>query len=392
MKTIGVLLINEPYGGGAFQYNQSILDALAILPKREFQITAFYLCDVWKEYLKKYDFAVQKVIDTKTGNFFGKATRKICRIMGIPYNQMMWLLNKIDVFIKPLKSVDLMIFPSQEDYAELIDTNAISVIHDLMHRYENFPEVRADGEYDSREKQFKAICRNSKLIFVDSEIGQQQVVECYGKEYAEKLCVLPFTPPQYLFEEYDDDSKLADLLPKKFIFYPAQFWEHKNHKRLIVAVKLLKDIGVNIELVLVGSKKNGYNEAIKCIDKMGLKDRIHILGYVSDVDMCWLYKHARAMIMPSCFGPTNIPPLEGMATGCPVAVADVYAMPWQVGDAGLTFNPLSVEEIADTLKKLWLDDELCHSMIEKGYKQIENFTQDKFNERFEKYIRKAFSD
>ena len=142
-------------------------------------------------------------------------------------------------------------------------------------------------------------------------------------------------------------------------------------------------------MIFVGSKKNGYDFAINLIKELGLADNISVLGYVDDASMRYLYKHARAMVMASKMGPTNIPPLEGMAMGCPVAVANVYAMPWQVGDAGLVFDPYNVESMAEVIERLWIDDALCEELKVKGHKQIENFTQEKFNERFVKYVREA---
>ena len=85
--------------------------------------------------------------------------------------------------------------------------------------------------------------------------------------------------------------------------------------------------------------------------------------------------------MPSYFGPTNIPPLEAMALGCPVAVSDKYAMPEQVGDAGLLFNPNSPKEIAECIRKLWCDNALRQNMIKKGYKRVCRWTQKEFGER-----------
>jgi len=84
-----------------------------------------------------------------------------------------------------------------------------------------------------------------------------------------------------------------------------------------------------------------------------------------------------------------ISPLEGVAMGCPVAVSRVYAMPWQVGEAGLTFDPKSVDEITDTLEKLWLDDDLCKILAEKGKERAKYFSQERFYERFQKAIAKA---
>lgn len=64
-------------------------------------------------------------------------------------------------------------------------------------------------------------------------------------------------------------------------------------------------------------------------------------------------------------------------------------MPWQVGEAGLTFDPKSVDEIATTLEKLWTDDDLCKTLAEKGKERAKYFSQERFNERFQKAIAKA---
>ena len=99
---------------------------------------------------------------------------------------------------------------------------------------------------------------------------------------------------------------------------------------------------------------------------------VTIKGFVSDENITYLYRHAVGMIMPSYFGPTNIPPLEAMALGCPVAVSDKYAMPEQVGDAGLLFNPDSPKEIAECIRKMWCDEKLRQQMIKKGYERVNN--------------------
>lgn len=75
-----------------------------------------------------------------------------------------------------------------------------------------------------------------------------------------------------------------------------------------------------------------------------------------------------------------------MAMGCPVAVSNIYGMPEQIGDAGLKFNPNSIDEIADTLLRLWNDDKLCKSLTQKGFEQAKKFTQDEFNKKLLKII------
>ena len=70
-----------------------------------------------------------------------------------------------------------------------------------------------------------------------------------------------------------------------------------------------------------------------------------------------------------------------MALGCPVAVSNKYAMPEQVGKAGLLFNPDSPEEIADCIKRLWVDEKLREKMKVLGYKRTQRWTKKEFGER-----------
>lgn len=254
----------------------------------------------------------------------------------------------------------------------------IRPVHDIMHRYESqFPEIKCD--YEEREIVFKSVAKYADLIFVDSKLGKKQFKECYieGTRNKLKIVVLPFIVPQHILK-----TKEAYIeTPQKYLFYPAQFWEHKNHINLLKGLRLLKDEVKDIHLVLVGSEKNMGKKIRKYIQENGLEEHVTILGFVSDEQITYLYKHAVGLVMPTYFGPTNIPPLEAMALGCPVAVSDKYAMPEQVGNAGLKFHPDSPEEIAGCMKKLWLDEALCEKMTAAGYEQIKKWTKKDFEKR-----------
>jgi glycosyltransferase involved in cell wall biosynthesis len=93
------------------------------------------------------------------------------------------------------------------------------------------------------------------------------------------------------------------------------------------------------------------------------------------------YRRARALVMPTFFGPTNIPPLEALSCGCPVAVSNIYAMPEQLGDAALYFDPASPSEIASALERLWRDDALCARLREQGQRRIASWTPAHFARR-----------
>jgi glycosyltransferase involved in cell wall biosynthesis len=379
---VGLFLDVKPESGGAFQFSRTMLYAISALPVRGIEAVAVYTDPLWKPILQRTGIASTFV---RKGLWSLPATRRIAG--WLPMDRWRSLCPRFHPVAKTMTRLacDLWIFPAQDTWTYLMPFPALGVVFDLMHRYERrFPEVSARGIYASRERHYRNLCRYASGLLVDSEVGKRHVIESYGAG-PDLVFVLPFTVPGHIARSRDEEPIIR--LPRKYIFYPAQFWLHKNHRRLIEAVALIRPTLPDLNLVLVGSKKNGYEAASALVRQLGLTDCVHFLGYVPDADMAPIYRRARAMIMPTFFGPTNIPPLEAMALGCPVAVSRIYGMPEQLGDAAIYFDPFSVEEIADVIERVWTNDQLCADLARKGRARSSQWTHSDFSHRLEEIIR-----
>jgi len=377
-KKIGLFLDYDPSDGGTFQYAQTMIDAMAALPDDRFSVVFGYTSDVWLSYLTPHE--VRRVFIPS--GFIGRALSQGWLRLGLPMAP--W--RRICRFFHPIaravlnEQCDLWIFPSPTAKSFQIAVPALVSIHDLMHRYERrFPESASGSEYASRERNYANICRWAQGVLVDSETGRRHVHESYGIP-PERIHILPYRAPDYIRTAQtppDFDSRYR--LPEKYIFYPAQFWEHKNHRNLIEAIYTLKAEIPDLKLVLSGSPKNAYEQVVTLVHHHNLDDDVLFLGYVPDGDMPELYRRARALVMPTFYGPTNIPPLEAFEVGCPVAISGIYGMPGQAGDAALLFDPESVEEIAGCIRKLWFDDDLCKNLAARGKMRAESWGRAQFN-------------
>ncbi len=373
-RNIGLYLSTEPTGGGTYQYVLSMIKALEVIDPIEFIITVFYFDSRWEVDIPKQ---FQRIRVNKS--FFDKVRIKIYRLLDNTPEGWRYAGH----FLNTVKAInnskcDIIICPGQDDIAYQTNKQSIATIHDLMHRYESHFDEYKHGEYERREIHYSAMARYSTIILVDSITSKQQVIESYKVE-DNKVFVLPFVPPYYLTNCNNIDVISKYHLPKKYIFYPAQFWEHKNHISLFKAIEILKNDGLEIALVLVGSKKNNYLNSIREIKNLGLVNQVHILGYVPNDDMYSLYKHAVAMTYVSLVGPTNIPPMEALLTGCPLICSNAYAMPEQVGDAALLVDPKDPNDIAQKIKLIWLDESLRVDLIKKGYQRTKIYGQNDFN-------------
>jgi glycosyltransferase involved in cell wall biosynthesis len=385
LKKIGIYLASEPFFGGTYQYNLSIIRALTNLDEKKYEICAFYYDESWDTLVP--DSFIR--IKSQKPSFLFRVASKIYRLIdrsdgGLRrfdsvFNTSAHLINK--------SGCDLIIYPSQDKMAYLTSVKSLTAIHDLMHRYESHFEEYQHGEIISRDKHYRMICEYSDGILVDSAIGKTQVIESYNID-CNKVFILPFVPPNYLLESKEVDIYSKFNLPKKFIFYPAQFWEHKNHLRLIEAIEILKNKNIDVNLVLVGSQKNNYKKVVNKISEYALEDRVQILGYVSNDEIYTLYKKAIGMSFVSLIGPTNIPPMEAMLCGCPLICSNVYAMPDQTGDAALLIDPFDANAIANAIELIWFNDNLRLELKNKGLVKAKEYNQSDFNLLFENIINK----
>ncbi|MBE0476879.1 MAG: glycosyltransferase family 4 protein [Coriobacteriia bacterium] len=393
MKTVAIYLGGTPSDGGTYQNALSLVSALATFPAEEYRVLGYCRDDVWPGILSRYG------IESRVARSQGPASRlvtKVARELPLPLALRKRIGSLAVPFGRQLRrdDVDLCIYPNFEHYAWELSTPSLGAIHDLMHRYEpHFPEVASGDIPAARDRLFSRMRRGATGVLVDSEVGRRQVIESYGPDGAE-LHVLPYVAPAYIYEAAEREMLDGELdawadavgLPPKYLLYPAQFWMHKNHLRLLEALARLLEVHPEAHLVLVGSEKNAVSAVGETIERLGLRDSVSILGYVSNEQMAYLYRHARALVLPTFFGPTNIPPLEAFVLGCPVAVSGIYGMPEQVGDAALTFDPSSVDEIAGACLRLWEDDALCDRLRVLGYERARRWGPPEFAARLREIV------
>lgn len=377
LKNVGMLLTSVPESGGEHQYLTLLMGSVAKYDKKYFHVLAICCNRYWVMWCKKNHIAyVRYKLEEYSG--FRMKVNACLPFLSREFNTFTLKL----CHIVRSNRIDLLVGGQQSIFIPRLPCKVVQPVHDLMHRYEShFPEIQ--DSYMERERLFLCGSYIANVVLVDSELGRKQYLECYYKKrkHMPRVEILPFVAPDYRKkgQQYIDT-------PSRYIFYPAQFWEHKNHKNLIAAIILLKNKLPDIHLLLVGSERNTLRKIQKMIHDNMIEKNVSIKGFVSDEQIIYLYRHAVALVMPTYFGPTNIPPLEAMALGCPVIVSDRYGMREQVGDAGIFCDPDSPEDIAECIEKVWNDESLRQSMVAGGYAQVKKWSVNDFQRRFIKIL------
>jgi glycosyltransferase involved in cell wall biosynthesis len=244
----------------------------------------------------------------------------------------------------------------------------VTTVWDLQHRLQPwFPEVSANGAWRDRERMFSTVLPRAAAIVVGTERGREEVHNFYGIP-RERIWVVPFPTPGLPHTDSTSDPAILAIhgLSPGYVFYPAQFWAHKNHVNLLHAIRLLHAAGKPLRLVCTGGDGGNLDHVSTTIRELGLTESVSLLGFVPAEHLPSLYRGAACLCFPSFFGPDNLPPLEAMAHGCPVVAADVPGAAEQLSDAALLFDPASPSAIAQTIRAVVDDPGERQRLKERG--------------------------
>ncbi len=247
-------------------------------------------------------------------------------------------------------------------------------LHDLQHLHH--PENFTPGDLEARHRLYGQSARAASAVIASSDFVRRDIVERMGVP-AGKVVTIPvaFNPevesglssftPQQARERYH--------LPPLFAFFPAQFWVHKNHARVVRALALVRRAAPQYDLKLVFTGYRGHSGwpiTEKVIAESGMQEHVLLLDFVPTAHLGALYRLAIFCVMPSLFEASSYPVIEAQMLGCPAMCSNVTSLPeLMVDGAGLLFDPHSPEDIADKMLR-WLkdpDDRCAHA--ERGQKR-----------------------
>jgi glycosyltransferase involved in cell wall biosynthesis len=263
--------------------------------------------------------------------------------------------------------------------AQLTDRPYMTVVWDLQHRATPwFPEFSANGTWDQRELWHSWFLRRASVVITGTDVGRAEL-DRYYQIAPERIAILPHPTPQFALDApSQSDPALVTGLglgERPFLLYPAQFWPHKNHANLIMALDRLRSVhGLDLDLALVGSDKGNRAHIERLAARHDLSDRVRCLGFVSREALIALYRQAAALAYVSWCGPENLPPLEAFALGCPVVASRIPGAEEQLGDAALLADAGDPGAIAAALARVIQDPDCRRTLIANGHGRARRWT------------------
>jgi glycosyltransferase involved in cell wall biosynthesis len=129
-----------------------------------------------------------------------------------------------------------------------------------------------------------------------------------------------------------------------------------------------------LSLAITGQDFGARREIAAAVSSLGLEDSVRLTGHVPRRDLPALYRAASVYVSVSWFEGFGLTPLEAMACGVPVIVANRTSLPEVVGGAGLIVEPEDVAGLTECITRVVIDHELRRRLSVEGLSRAKEFT------------------
>ena len=168
---------------------------------------------------------------------------------------------------------------------------------------------------------------------------------------------------------------IKKMIKYPFLLYVGSRNSYKNFKNFIKAFSRSNSLSKDFKIIAFGGGKFKNSER-NFINECNIENNIkHIEG--DDEVLSNLYAKAEALIYPSLYEGFGMPILEAMAHGCPVITSNKSSIPEVAGEAAKLFDPTNLDSIRESIENVLYSDGQKKELIDKGYKQLENFSWEK---------------
>src|SRR5579863_188378 len=163
-------------------------------------------------------------------------------------------------------------------------------------------------------------------------------------------------------------------LGAEFVLFVGTIEPRKNLSRLVSAFAAVCEKHPGLLLAIAGMKGWMYDGLMETVKGLHLESRVIFTGFVPEEEKPFLIAAAKVFAYPSLYEGFGIPVLEALACGIPTVTSNVSSLPEVAGDAALTIDPYSVEELSSALEKLISDEPLRERLTREASRQAAKFT------------------
>ncbi len=220
---------------------------------------------------------------------------------------------------------------------------------------------------------------NADRIIAINEQEKKYVLEFYGRSAERIYCATPRARDEGEMRPH------VGTIPDDFLFFIGQIKRRKGWDTAIEGIAVLRSAGHSAHLVFVTPQKD-LAVPIAYARERGVLNDITFLSAVSNEERQWLYRHARAVLVPSTYEGFGLPVFEAFLAGAPVCASDipVFREFLTNRENAILFKMGSSEALARAVIELDSDPALREHLIENGRETAQRFS---YGRMVEEHIR-----
>jgi glycosyltransferase involved in cell wall biosynthesis len=233
----------------------------------------------------------------------------------------------------------------------------ILTVHDLLYR--SSLGDRHVQRFTAHEKRFRtrferAIRKADRIVAV-SEATADQAAEAFGIDRELIPVAYPGVDTEFFRPVAPEPAlKIAAQLGVRgrYILSLASVSPRRNLETVIRAFSAIAPAIPDVDLVIAGNRSYSpeYTEIIERFAAETAPGRIRFLDYIPEAALPAIYSGAELFVSASLFEGFDMPVVEAMACGTPVAVSDIPVHREVCGNAAETFEPLDDRTLAEILE------------------------------------------
>ncbi len=321
-------------------------------------------------------------------NFFNKINLFLYKINFIKYIfDKFTVYNSFEKFIFK-KKYDLIYFITPSSMVVYCrNINFIYSIWEFAYKISPFFPEYKKNYIELREQINKFVCDNAYKIILFGNREKSDFLKLNNLN-EQKIESLVFPPILSTIKNQSENMDISSYIKDKdYLFYPAQFWPHKNHIYILESLNQYNKKNTNkMHVVFTGGNMGNLHIIKKKIKELKLENFVKIYSYLSNEDIVNLYKNSFCVLFPSFVGAESYPLFESLFFKKPIMynekiIDKVYS------DCVLKLNIDNLASLEKNINFLKDNKEKVNKLIENGsdlYHQI--FDENKMESKISKMI------
>ena len=138
-------------------------------------------------------------------------------------------------------------------------------------------------------------------VITISDFSRNALIEHYGVDPRKVVRIYLGAESDFYADYGRAGPPRLDGIPRRYVFYPANRWKHKNHRTLLETIRILNEqYRDDVSLVLTGDDPRDGFDVIAESRRLGIGDRVISLGFVDKPTSYRCTGTRYACVIPRC--------------------------------------------------------------------------------------------